>query len=195
MAITPITPPLKSDVTKLNQASAKWLMGRLNVLKAKQTVPGAFNPVGYTNPKHFMTGEMFIFHYDPKLKNALPYYDTFPLVIPIALYGDGFLGLNLHYLPPTMRASFLNKLIAYANTSPGDTRIRMNITYDILKNAQNLNAYLPCIKRYLVDHIRGRMVRLQPHEWPLVVNLPYEAFQKASKAKVWADSRKKIRGA
>ena len=43
-------------------------------------------------------GKLNMFMYDPKLKKKLPYYDTFPLVLPIESYSDGFLGLNLHYL-------------------------------------------------------------------------------------------------
>ena len=45
-------------------------------------------------------GGMFLFFYNPKLKDKLPYYDRFPLVIPLERYADGFLGINLHYLPP-----------------------------------------------------------------------------------------------
>ena len=44
-------------------------------------------------------GALNMFIYDPKLKNKLPYYDTFPLVLPIERYRDGFLGINFHYLP------------------------------------------------------------------------------------------------
>ena len=44
-------------------------------------------------------GRLNMFIYDPKLKKKLPYYDTFPLVLPLEKYNDGFLGLNFHYLP------------------------------------------------------------------------------------------------
>ena len=51
-------------------------------------------------------GQMYMFQYDPKYKDVLPYYDRFPLVIPFEqtrrvgiAQGDGFYGLNLHYLP------------------------------------------------------------------------------------------------
>ena len=49
-------------------------------------------------------GKMYMFLYDPKHKDTLPYYDSFPLIFPIEFYGDSFLGINLHYLPPVMRA-------------------------------------------------------------------------------------------
>ena len=35
-------------------------------------------------------GRLNMFIYDPKLKKKLPYYDTFPLVLPLEEYNDGF---------------------------------------------------------------------------------------------------------
>ena len=53
-------------------------------------------------------GSMYMFYYDPKHKETLPYYDSFPLAIVIERRPGGFLGLNLHYLPPILRAKFLD---------------------------------------------------------------------------------------
>ena len=50
--------------------------------------------------KKLMIGNMYMFRYEPKLKESLPYYDRFPIVFPIEPYSDGFLGLNFHYLYP-----------------------------------------------------------------------------------------------
>ena len=36
-------------------------------------------------------GKMYLYIYDPKYKNTLPFYDALPLVIPIEFYGNGFL--------------------------------------------------------------------------------------------------------
>ena len=53
-------------------------------------------------------GYMYAFKYDPKTKNDLPYYDTFPLIFPVRMDSDGFLGINFHYLPPVLRAKLMN---------------------------------------------------------------------------------------
>ena len=58
----------------------------------------------------FDLGGMYFFYYNPKLKDVLPFYDIFPLVIPIETYSDGFLGLNLHYLPRVHRAMLMDQL-------------------------------------------------------------------------------------
>ena len=56
-------------------------------------------------------GRMYMFSYDPKTKDKLPYYDRFPLVFPFDSAPGGFMGLNLHYLSPMLRARFLDKLM------------------------------------------------------------------------------------
>ena len=44
----------------------------------------------------FQPGAMAMFFYDPKTKDKLPYYDSFPLVIVVDAAEGGFYGLNLH---------------------------------------------------------------------------------------------------
>jgi hypothetical protein len=45
-----------------------------------------------------LPGRMFMFHYNPKHKATLPYYDQFPLIIMLesAKPKKGFYGLNFH---------------------------------------------------------------------------------------------------
>ena len=60
-------------------------------------------------------GKLNLFVYDPKFKKTLPYYDTFPLVLPIDTFKGGFLGFNLHYLPINLRIRLLDRLIDDTN--------------------------------------------------------------------------------
>jgi len=60
-------------------------------------------------------GKMFMFFYDPKTKQQLPYYDTFPLILYVESAPGGFYGLNLHYLPPAQRAKLFDALLETAN--------------------------------------------------------------------------------
>ena len=59
--------------------------------------PGAMDLIrdGKKNTRPFY-GRLNMFIYSPKHSKTLPYYDTFPLVLPIEKYPDGFLGINLH---------------------------------------------------------------------------------------------------
>ena len=44
-------------------------------------------------------GKMYLFNYDPKHKDTLPYYDRYPLIFPVNKAPGGFYGINMHYLP------------------------------------------------------------------------------------------------
>ena len=121
-------------------------------------------------------GALNMFIYDPKLKNKLPYYDTFPLVLPIERYRDGFLGINFHYLPYALRARLLSRLDPNAN-------------YSALKNVRLVK---PTLKRYLNTNVRSRFRKLEEEDFMTAIMLPVQRFKKSSVNKVWSDSRKAI---
>ena len=121
-------------------------------------------------------GALNMFIYDPKLKNKLPYYDTFPLVLPIERYRDGFLGINFHYLPYALRARLLSRLDPNAN-------------YSALKNVRLVK---PTLKRYLNSNVRSRFRKLEEEDFMTAIMLPVQRFKKSSTSKVWSDSRKVI---
>jgi hypothetical protein len=139
-----------------------------------------------------MIGRMYFYFYDPKLKDMLPYYDRFPLVIPIERYQDGFLGLNLHYISPKQRVILLDKLSNFLNNHRYDETTRLRLSYDHLKNASTIYEGLPCIKKYLYKQVKSRFLEITADEWDIAALIPYEYFDGATKNKVWTDSRKKF---
>ena len=60
-------------------------------------------------------GSMYMFMYDPKFKDTLPYYDRFPMIFPFRVEGDRFWGINLHYLPLRVRAQLMDSLYDLVN--------------------------------------------------------------------------------
>ena len=139
-------------------------------------------------------GRMYLVFYDPKHKKTLPYYDTFPLIIPIERYKDGILGLNLHYLPPILRAKILDALYDTLNNDRFDEKTKMAVSYDIVRSASNLKEAAPCVKRYLGKHFRSRFIRIPSEQWTMATFLPVETFQKATRQQVWSDSKRTIKG-
>ena len=137
-------------------------------------------------------GKMGVFFYDPKHKATLPYYDRFPLVVIIGPAEGGFLGLNLHYLPPTLRARLLDGLLDMTNNKKYDETTRFQATYQMLKKSSKTKYFAPCVKHYLDKHMRSQFSVINPSEWETVAFLPIADFKKASDKKVWADSRKAI---
>lgn len=137
-------------------------------------------------------GTMLMFFYDAKLKDELPYWDQYPLIYPIEIYDDGFLGINLHYLPPKLRARLMDALYTTAITKK-DKIQRLKITYKILKAASRFSAFKPTVHRYLSKHLKSRFFFVDPGEWDMALLLPTQRFVGATDAKVWQDSRNKLR--
>jgi hypothetical protein len=135
-------------------------------------------------------GSMYLYRYDPKMKNKLPYYDTFPLVLPYETAAGGFYGLNLHYLPYLLRAKVLGELMKTANdkTIGADTKMRYN--WLLLKSVGN--EVRPCVKRYLLPNVVTRFYKVNPEDWKAAIFLPIENFKGASKEQVFRDSRAMI---
>lgn len=139
-------------------------------------------------------GKMYFFRYDPKWKAELPYYDSFPLVLPIKFYDDGFAGLNLHYLPYQHRAFLMDGLIRTVNRTTFDEKTKMRVTYDLLTSAAKYHWFKPTLKRYLSSHIKTRLVEVHAQEWPMALFLPVQQWRKASERQIWADSIKVANG-
>lgn len=143
-----------------------------------------------------LPGRMYMFLYDPKLKEELPYYDRFPLVFAIKHYKDGFLGLNLHYLPPKLRLKLFAALLEYVNNDRYNERTRLRLTWRILSNFGKSEMAKVCVKRYLYDQLRSKFVVVPPDEWEIAIFLPTERFKTNNKQyptkKVWDQSRKKV---
>jgi len=137
-------------------------------------------------------GKMYFYYYDPKTKENLPYWDKFPLVIPIETYRDGFLGLNLHYISPKQRLVLLDALSEFSNNSKYDETTRLRLTYNNLKNLGKAYRAKPCVKKYLFKHVDSRFLEISANEWDIAVLLPFQNFQGASANKVYNDSRTKF---
>jgi hypothetical protein len=136
-------------------------------------------------------GKMYSFYYDPKTKEKLPYYDTFPLVFPFDFKGDRFYGLNLHYLPPTYRAVLMNKL--YENISDDKYTNKTKILKLNFETIKQMSYAVPCVKSYLFSHVRSDFLNINPKEWDMALMLPTQRFEKKSAQEVWRDSLKKAR--
>lgn len=137
-------------------------------------------------------GFMYHFIYDPKTKEQLPYYDTFPLVLVVGPAPDGFYGLNLHYLHPVKRAIFLDKLMIIANKKEFDEKTRLKLTYNLLNSARQFREFQPCFKHYLTKHVNSKLMLVPAPEWEIAIFLPTEKFKGAKKNQVWSDSRRKL---
>lgn len=139
-----------------------------------------------------VVGNMYMFFYDPKTKDTLPYYDKFPLVIVMGPAPGGFYGLNLHYLPPTLRARFLDELLDITTNNKYDQSTKFKASYALMKRAQRFKYFKPCFKHYLTSHVQSQFSLVEAPEWEIATFLPTALFEKADAAKVYQDSRKML---
>lgn len=142
-----------------------------------------------------MIGRMYLYFYSPKGHETLSYWDRFPLVLPIARYHDGFLGLNLHYIPPKDRLILLTQLRKFATGSMNDERTRLKLSWPLLKATHQAYRATPCVKRYLAGFVRSRFVEIPTPEWDIVSALPLQSFTSKTrirKEEVWQDSKEKF---
>ena len=133
-------------------------------------------------------GRMYMFFYDAKYKDTLPYYDMFPLVLPFKKVPGGFLGLNLHYLPYMARFKLLGMLSEYASDDKMNEDTRLIMSWKLLNSSSRLNMIKPCVKRYLATQLQSRFLQINYPDWVTASQLPVERFT-ADKSQVWRDSR------
>lgn len=137
-------------------------------------------------------GSMYMFMYDPKHKQTLPYYDKFPLVFPINFYSDGFLGINLHYIPPETRAVLMDRLYNTINNDSIGENTKVQLNYEMLSGASRFKYFKPCVKRYLYSHVVSGFKYVSPLDWDKAIMLPTERFVKSTKERAWSDSMSKL---
>jgi len=183
------------ELGQLQSQSIGWFQGQVKSMVSN---------VGIRRPENLMRGDqayktgkiqpgnMYMFIYDPKHKETLPYYDIFPLVFPFKGVEGGFLGINLHYLPYFLRAQLMSSLME--NKTPGlNEKTKLEISWAKLTALSKHALIKPCVKHYLYPHVQTPFKRIIAEDWATAMLLPAEKFQKQSSLQVWADSIKKIR--
>ena len=180
-----------NSVTAKSRAAGDWFRSIVNRTKGKfsNETPEKILQRSENLVSQSVLGKMYFYSYDPKWKNELPWYDTFPLVFPIEKYTDGFLGLNFHYLPPKHRAILMDQLKMFANNKKYDETTKLKLTYNMLKGFTKIKRARPTVHRYLSSKVKSQYVLVNADEWEVALFLPVERFRKASKKKVWAHSK------
>lgn len=180
----------RAGITPRTKESREWFRNKASKLSSiNRRALMKEEPLKRTNDS--VVGNMYMFIYDPKHKETLPYYDAFPLVIVIGPAKGGFLGLNLHYLPPILRAKFLDALMEITGKKL-TKNTKFNLTYEFVKKTSKLKYYKPCLKHYLDKHVQTQFALVPPAEWEIATFLPTADFRKRNRSKVYYDSRQMI---
>jgi hypothetical protein len=133
-------------------------------------------------------GRLYLFQYDAKYKETLPYWDVWPLIFPFNFASNGFYGINLHYLPPNARIDLMLRLIkAQGGSGNVSENYKLKLSYDIITTYPPA---IPCIKRYLFNHVQGKgFYGIKGEDWSYAAALPLQKFRGAGNNTVWGDSK------
>ena len=179
---------------KARMASAwfRSIVERSKIALARETVPSTLKINAAqqgTLTGRLIPGRMYFFMYNPKHKATLPYYDLFPLVLPIQKFSDGFLGINFHYLYPKDRAILLDELKVFVNDRTLSEAARIRVSYNMMRGFTRFKRAKPCLKRYLTTYMKSQFIPVTPDEWGPALFLPVEQFRKRNKMAVWQESK------
>ena len=126
-------------------------------------------------------GTMNLFYYRPKGAAKLPYYDIFPLVIPIGRrLNDGFVGLNFHYLSVPQRWLLLERLSMFQVPSELDAFDTGEGAGDVMalfwSKIRRKRGVKPIVKRYLTKYVQSRFLKIELSEMLIALSIPMERF-------------------
>ena len=181
----------RAGITPRTEQSREWFRKRAQAMRRlnREQLMHA-DSIKRTNAS--VVGNMYMFFYDPKTKDTLPYYDQFPLVFVLGEAKGGFYGLNLHYLPPILRAKLLDSLLDLKTNNKYNETTRLKLSYDILNSSSKYKEFKPCFKHYLTTHVKSRFALVPAAEWEIATFLPMAQWRKSTSNQVYKQSRKLI---
>lgn len=173
--------------------SAQWMKRvKDNFTKRNRTRDRILNNPEAQHLDRMAIGGMYFYGYDAKTKARLPYWDYYPLVLPFSYSENGFYGLNLHYVPPRLRARILDEILSYK--ANGDLK---RPTANLIKALADSDFMQPAIKQYLYGHIVGWPVVIPMSDWEETIYLPLADWRSAtgkkpSANKIYADYARRL---
>jgi hypothetical protein len=171
--------------------SKTWFDQQANLLRGRGvTFQKVLGDRSNTLTMTLQPGKLYMFAYDPKHKDTLPYYDKYPMVFPFKKLPDGFMGLNLHYLPYGLRVKLMDRLLQFKNNSNMDETTKLKFSWNLINGLARFAPAKPCVKHYLNEHLKSPFININAQDWPTAMMLPVERFVGATKEKVWQESVK-----
>ncbi len=181
MAINKVTTDFLSTVKARSKDAMSWF--RDIVKKTKNVIParrGRKELTGDRNVGAVLTpeiGKMYLFNYDAKYKDILPYWDRWPLIFPFDETDNGFYGINLHYLPVDKRINLMTALIKAQGEAGAnlDDNYVLGLSYTIIKGFKPARK---CIKRYINEgtYRKSPFYTISGQDWSYAAALPLQKF-------------------
>jgi hypothetical protein len=183
---------LAAGVVPRTDKSLQWFRSQVQNVSPQNMLSSSENDL-VKRIDNSMIGTLCFYMYDPKGKDTLPYYDRFPMVFITDIHPDGWSGINIHYLPPVLRAQIMSSLYNTAINKKQPENMKLQISYKILKSMSVAPMVKQCYKKYLSGHVKSRIMKVRSNNWDMAVFLPTQRFVKKSAEQVWTETRKKVK--
>lgn len=166
--------------------STSWFQQQALLLSKERINIEQFHRSHGERRSQILPGNMYMFFYDPKHKETLPHYDRFPLVFPFDTTPDGFIGLNMHYLPYRLRIVLFDALLNFKTNKGFDDKTKLRYSWNAIRNFSRHQLAEKCVKRYILSHVQSTVKLIHPTDWTTTLMLPVESFVGAKKQQVWS---------
>ena len=176
--------------SNISQKSKTWFQQQALLLSRKRIDAKALFREQRLTSK-MVPGKLYLFYYDPKHKDTLPHYDRFPLVFPYKVTKQGFMGLNMHYLPYFHRIQLMTRLMQFASNKNLDENTKLRYSWALIAGMAKFKMAEACIKHYLSDHVDSMFIEIPATDWHTALMLPVEKFVGSNKSTVWQESIKR----
>lgn len=119
----------------------------------------------------WVPGQLYTYTYDPKWKKTLDFYDTQPIIIFLDNAPKGHYGLNIHFLPQKMRNIIFKEINPSIKKNPFQSGLEKWKRLSIIKGYEKA-----LIRRYLTNHIKGKILPIPEQYWTKFRDFPTEKF-------------------
>ena len=154
-------------------AARSWLGSKLSKVTIPSNRGNILNDAKRVSAQAFI-GKLYFFQYEAKHQDTLLVWDKFPLVLPMNIYDDGFLGLNLHYIDPYSRLVLLDRLHDFISNDKYDETTIFRLSYDFLASSRRYKLIESCVKRYLFEYLKSPLIYVEPDNWETAIFLPVQ---------------------
>jgi hypothetical protein len=181
----------KADANK----SQAWFSEQVRIIGGKVS-PQSLMSNSYRRRDFLVPGQMVMYFYHPKGVDTLPYYDTFPLIIPFSQDAETFTGINFHYLPPKVRFALLKNLLDFANNRKLNEKTALRMSWEYIGGVSRYRGVNSAVKKYRFDHVQSQYLFVPATQWFNAIMLPTERFNTGpavtyiNKQTVWQDAMK-----
>ena len=156
------------DLKRLQKKSVGWYAEEIKRIKKNRYNKSNFIRMSHERTKRLEIGKMYMFEYIAKHRDTLPVWDRYPLVLPFTTTENGFIGINLHYLPHKIRAWLLSRLLKHSNERTN----KVQISWQLLTRLSRANVAEYATHRYLLTHITSPFRLVKIEDYPNAIMLP-----------------------